>query len=189
MLTNVMDNDLGYIAIDLSNASRQMLFDIVSQEIPKKDYYQSLDPDYAYINGNVSQKAHLTICYGIKNLDIEKRFKAAKLKLNFKRNIKIKNIQINLGYRGEYYIIVAIPEIDKDTFSFNSWIRQNNEIITDAPDFDPHLALCYIKNQGNEDVGEILRYFQENLIDKTVKFDSVNLYTPTSQEKITLIRF
>jgi len=183
-----MNNDLGYIAIDLSDVSRQMLFDIVSQKIPEKDYYQSLDSDYPYIDGNVSQKAHLTICYGITNLDLEKRFKAAKLKLNFKPSTKIKAIQINLGYKGEYYILVADPEIDKDIFSFDSWIRDNNQIVTDSSHFDPHLALCYIKNQGNENTAEILKYFQDKLIGKTVNFESVNFYTPMSQEKITLIK-
>lgn len=183
-----MNNDLGYIAIDLSNASRQMFSDIVSEKISGKDYFQSFDPGYTYINGNVSLKAHLTICYGIKNLDLEKRLKMAKLKLNFSRNIKIKNVQINLGYKGEYYIIVAIPEVDKNIFSFDSWIRQNNEIVTDAPPFDPHLALCYIKNKGNGYKTEILKYFQEKLVGKTINLESVNFYPPLGQEKITLFK-
>lgn len=39
-----MNNNLGYVAIDLSDVSRQMLFDIVSQKIPEKDYFKSSDP-------------------------------------------------------------------------------------------------------------------------------------------------
>lgn len=184
-----MDNNLGYIAIDLSDTSKQMLFDIVSQKIQEKDYFKSNDPDYTYINGNVCKKGHLTICYGVKNLDVQKRFQAVKLKINWKQNIKIKNIQINLGYMGKYYIIVAIPEIDKDIFSFDSWIRQNNEIVSDASSFDPHLALCYIKNQNNANPTQLLKYFQDNLIGKTVKLESVNFYPPMSQGKVVLFRF
>ncbi len=184
-----MSNDLGYVVIDLSGTSRQMLFDIISQKIPGKDYFQSFDPGYTYINGNVSLKGHLTICYGIKNLDLEKRFKAAKLKLNWQQNIKIKNIQINLGYKGEYYIVVAIPEIDQNILLFDSWVRQNNEIVSESLPFDPHLALCYIKNQDNRYPTEILKYFQEKLTGKTLKLESLNFYPPLGQKKITLTRF
>ncbi len=181
-----MNNDLGYVTIDLSDASKQMLFDIVFQKIPKKDYYQSPDPGYTYINGNVCQKGHLTICYGIKNSDLGKKFKDAKLKLNWQRKIKIKNIQINLGFEKKYYILVAIPKINKDIFSFDTWIRQTNDIVSNASPFDPHLALCYIKNQGTRYSTGILKYFQEKLIGKTIEFESVNFYPPLNQEKITL---
>lgn len=184
-----MNNSLGYVAIDLSDVSRQMLFNTVSQKIPEKDYFKSSDPGYTYINGNVCQKGHLTICYGIKNLNLEKRFKAARIKLNWKPKIKIKDIQINLGYMGKYYIIVAVPEIDQSIFSFDSWIRQNNEIVSDASPLDPHLSLCYIKNQDKVNPTELLKYFQEKLIGKTVKIESVNFYPPLGQEKITLIKF
>lgn len=176
VLSFTMNNNLGYIAIDLSDASRKMLFDIVSQKISEKDYFQSFDPGYTYINGNVCQKAHLTICYGIKNPDLKKRFKAAKLKLKWQQDIKIKDVQINLGYEGKYYILVIIPEINQDIFLFDSWIRKNNEIIPDASPFDPHLALCYIKNQSDEYPTKLLKYFQEKLIGKTMEFESVNFY-------------
>lgn len=183
-----MNNNLGYVAIDCSDESKQMLFNIVSQKIPEKDYFRSQDPGYTYINGNVCQKSHLTICYGIKNLDLEKRFKAAKLKLNLQKNIKIKDIQIHLGYQSKYYIIVAIPEVYQDIFSLDSWIRQNNDIVPDASSFDPHLSLCYVKNQDNTSPADLLKYFQEKLIGKTIRFESVNFYLPQDEEKITLIR-
>lgn len=184
-----MNNDLGYIAIDLTDSSKQILFDVVSQMIPKEDYYQSLDSGYTYINGNVCLKSHLTICYGIKNLDLEERFKAAKLIINWQKEIKIKNIQINLGYQGKYYIVVAIPEIDQDIFLFDSWIRQNNEVISNTLPFDPHIALCYLKNKETINPAETLKYFQEKLIGKTLKLESLNFYPPLGKDKITLIRF
>lgn len=180
-----MNNNLGYIALDLSSASKGALFDIVSKKIPEKDYFQSLDPGYAYINGNVCQKAHVTICYGIKNLDLKKKFKAAKLKLNWQLNARIKAIQINLGYKGKYYIIVAIPKINREIFLFDSWIRQNNEIIPDALPFNPHIALCYIKNQDNICSTELLKYFQEKLNGKIIEFEAVNFYN--KQRFISLI--
>lgn len=180
-----MNNNFGYIAIDLTDTSKQMLFDIISQKIPEKDYFQSLDPGYAYINGNVCQKGHITICYGIKNTDLGKRFEAAKIKIDWQRNTKIKDVQINLGYKAKYYIIVAVPEINKDFFRFDSWIRQNNEIIPDALPFNPHIALCYIKNQDNEYPTELLKYFQEKLIGETVEFESINFYH--KQSRISLI--
>lgn len=177
-----MNNNLGYVTIDLTDASKQMLFNIISEKIPEKDFFQSFDSGYTYINGNVSRKAHLTICYGIENLDLEKRFKTAKLKLKWLRNTKIKEIQINLGYKGKYYIIVAIPEISEAIFQFDSWIRQNNEIFPDALPFDPHIALCYIKNKKDMRPAKLLKYFQDKLIDKIIEFDSINFYyeqTPT----------
>ncbi len=184
-----MNNDLGYIAIDLTYSSKQMLFDIVTQKIPEKDYFQSFDPGYTYINGNVSLEGHLTICYGIKNLDLEKRFKAAKLIINWQQNIKIKDIQLNPGYQGKYFIIVAIPEIDQNIFLFDSWIRQNNDVVPNTSPFDPHIALCYIKNQDNGYPSEILKYFKEKLIGKTLKLESLNFYPPQNQKRITLIKF
>lgn len=171
-----MDNNLGYVAIDLFESSKQMLFDIVSRKISGKDYFQSFDPGYTYINGNVCLKAHLTICYGIKNPDLEKRFKDAKIKINWQRNTKIKDVQINLGYKAKYYIIVAIPQINEDMFHFDSWIRQNNEVISNNLPFDPHIALCYIKNQNNIHPTKLLKYFQEKLVGKTLEFESVNFY-------------
>lgn len=181
-----MDNP-GYVAIDLTEESKQMLFDLINQKIPNKDYYQSQDPGYTYINGNVSKKGHLTICYGVKNTNLKEKFDVAKLKINWQKKSKIKNIQINPGYKGLYYIVVAIPEIDKDIYTFDQWIRENNDIVIESFAFDPHLALCYIKNQDNCDSSEILKYFQEKLIGKTVEFESVNFYPSQDQEKITLI--
>ena len=183
-----MDNYLSYVAIDLADESKQMLFHLVSQIIPESDYFQSLDPGYAYINGNVAKKGHLTLCYGIKNLDFKKRFDAAKLKINWQHTAVIKNIQINLGYQGKYYVVVAIPEIDKDIFEFDIWIRSNSDIIPDSATFDPHLALCYIKNSGNYPT-EIFKDLQEKLVGKTVNFGSVNLYPSKGQEKISLVIF
>lgn len=183
-----MNNNLGYVAIDCSDESKQMLSNIVAKKITEKDYFRSQDPGYTYINGNVCQKSHLTICYGIKNLDLEKRFKATKLKLNLQKNIKIKDIQIHIGYQSKYYIIVAIPEVDQDAFLFDSWIRKNNEVAPESLPFDPHLSLCYVKNQDNTSPADLLKYFQEKLIGKTIGFESVNFYLPQSEEKITLIR-
>lgn len=183
-----MNNYLSYVAIDLTDESKQMLFNLISQTIQEKDYFQSLDPGYAYINGNVAKKGHLTLCYGIKNLDMKKKFEEAKLKLDWQHYAVIKDIQINLGYQGKYYVIVAIPEVDKNIFSLDTWIRNSNEIIADSSPFDPHLALCYIKNQGNYP-SEIFKNIQEKLIGKTVEFDSLNFYLPNGQEKITLVKF
>lgn len=181
-----MSNNLGYVALDLSESSKQMLSDIVSQKIPEKDYFQSFDPGYTYINGNVSLKAHLTICYGIKNQDLEERFKVAKLKLSWQQSIKIKDMQINLGYERKYYVIIAIPEIDQEIFSFDSWIRQKNEVTPETSPFDPHIALCYIKNKDKNYPVELLKYFQEKLISKTLKIESLNFYPPLGQKKIAL---
>ncbi len=171
-----MNDSLGYVAIDLTDTSKDMLFEIVSQRIPEKDYFQSFDPGYTYINGNVCQKAHITVCYGIKNTGLGKRFKAAKIKLDWQRKARIKDAQINLGYMGKYYIVVVIPEIEKDIFKFDSWVRLSNDIIPETLPFNPHIALCYIKNQDNKYPDKLLKYFQEKLVGKTVGFEAVNLY-------------
>ena len=183
-----MSHNLGYVAIDLSNASRQMLFNSICQNIPEKNYFQSLDLDYTYINGNVSQKGHITLCYGIKNSDLKKKFKAAKLKLTWQHSALIEDIQINLGYGGKYYIVVAIPEIHEDIFSYDQWIRNNNNIISGSSFFNPHLALCYIKNLNNNYLSKILKTLREKLVGKTIEFESVNFYPPKDQEKINLIK-
>lgn len=175
-----MDNNLGYVAIDLSDTSKQMLFDIVSQKIPRKDYFQSFDPGYTYINGNVCLQAHLTICYGVKNPNLGKRLKTSEIKLEWQRNTKIKAVQINPGYMEKYYIIVAIPEISEAFFRLDSWIRQNNEVIPESLPFDPHIALCYVKNQNNVYPTELLKFFQEKLVGKALEFESVNLYCEES---------
>lgn len=188
LVFSIMNNNLGYVAIDLTKPSRQMLFDIVSKKIPEKDFFRSLDSGYTYINGNVCKKGHLTICYGIKNLDLKERFKTAKLKINWQKSIKIKNVQINLGYKEKYYVVVAIPEINQNIFLFNSWIRQNNELVSDALPFDPHIALCYLKKRNNEYPNEVLKYFQKKLIGKNLKLESLNYYLPLGKSKITLFK-
>lgn len=183
-----MDNDLSYVAIDLTDESKQMLFDLVSQIIQKKDYFQSFDPGYTYINGNVAKIGHLTLCYGITNLDLKQRFEASELKLNWQNGAVIKDIQINLGYQGKYYAIVALPEISKDIFEFDEWIRSSNDIIPDSAPFDPHLALCYIKNPGNYPA-EIFKEIRKKLVGKAVEFESINFYPPKGQKKITLVKY
>ncbi len=167
---------LGGIGIDLSDASKQMLFDLMSQLISEKDYFQSHDLGYTYINGNVTKKGHITICYGVKNPDLKKQFDNSKLKINWQHSALIKDIQINLGYQDLYYVVVAIPEISKDIYSLNDWVRANNDLIPDSPSFEPHIALCYIKNQ-RQLPSKIFKDLQEKLISKTIEFQSVNFYS------------
>lgn len=183
-----MKNDFGYVVLELTLKSKKMLSDIVSLKFLKKDFFVSSDPGYTHINGNVCQKAHVTICYGIKNSDLQKRFKASKLNIRWQKTAKIKNAEVNLGYMDKYYIIVAIPEISHNIHLFGSWIRKNNELISDAPVFDPHISLCYIKNTFNDYPTEILDFFQKKMVGKTVQFDSVNFYTPKIRQKRTLVK-
>ncbi len=171
----VPDDHLGGLGIDLTEESRQMLFDLFAQLIPEKNYYQSFDPGYTYINGNVAKKGHVTICYGVKNSNLKKQLEDSDLKINWQKTALIKEIQVNIGYQGLYYVIVAIPEIDKNTYEYADWIRANNELMPVSPAFDPHIALGYVKNQGKFPT-EIFEQLKEKLIGKSVEFDSVNFY-------------
>lgn len=166
---------LGGIGIDLTQGSKQMLFDIFAQLVPEKDYYQSFDPGYTYINGNVAKKGHVTICYGVNNLNLKKQLEDSDLKINWQKKALIKEIQVNLGYQGLYYVIVAIPKIDEVIYKYSEWIRVNNELMPNSPIFDPHIALGYMKNPGHFP-SEILEELKEKLIGKSVEFESVNFY-------------
>lgn len=179
-MNNNLNNEkvelLGAVGIDLTDASKQMLYNLISQLIPKKDYFQSFDPGYTYINGNVTKKGHITICFGVKNSNLKQQFDSSNLKINWQKSVVIKEIQINLGYQGLYYVIVAISQIDKAVYLFDKWVRSNNELMPDSPSLDPHIALCYIKNQGSYPTG-LFKKLQEKLVGKTVEFDSVNFYS------------
>lgn len=183
-----MNKNPGYVAIDLSDKSKQMLFDVINQKISKNDYFQSFDPGYTYINGNVCKKGHLTICYGVKNSNLKNKFDDARLKLKWQNKSTIKNIQVNLGYKGLYYIVVTIPEIDKDIYKFDQWIRKNNDIIPDSSVFDPHMALCYVKNSDKISAEKLLAKLQKCLVGKEIEFESVNFYPPMDQTKETLVK-
>lgn len=183
-----MNNDFGYVALDLTPKSRKMLSDAVSLKFSKKNFFVSQDPGYTYINGNVCKKAHVTVCYGINNSDLQSRFKASKQNIRWQKTTKIKNVEVNLGYMDKYYIIVAIPEISNGIHLFDSWIRENNELIPDASALDPHISLCYIKNTFNKYPTGILEFFQKKMVGKTVQFDSVNFYTPKNRQRKTLAR-
>src|SRR5437870_3173482 len=102
---------LGGVGIKLTEESKQELFDLINQLISENQYFQSFDEGYTYINGNVTKKGHITVCTSIKNADLKERFEEANLDIK-QRSAKIKEIQINLGWEGLYYIIVAIPEIE-----------------------------------------------------------------------------
>jgi hypothetical protein len=169
----VPDDHLGGIGIDLTQESRQMLFDLFAQLVPEKDYYQSFDPGYTYINGNVAKKGHVTICYGVKNFNLKKHLEDSDLKINWQKTALIKEIQVNLGYQDLYYVIVAIPGIDKEIYAYSDWISANNELVPISPAFDPHIALGYIKNPGHFP-SEILEELKEKLLGKSVEFESVN---------------
>ena len=187
VLDGVTTELLGGVGIELTEQSKQMLSDMVAKLISEEDYFQSFDEGYTYINGNVAKKGHITVCMGIKNSDLKQKFEKSQLKIN-QSNCTIKEIQINLGYQGLYYIIVAIPEVGEDILAFNEWIRSNNDIHPGSPDFDPHISLCYIKNPGKYP-GELYKEFQDKLIGKKLDFESIHFSKPYSEEKIKLNTF
>lgn len=166
---------LSGVGIDLTLESKQLLFKTIEEFIPQKDFYKSSDLGYSYINGNVTNNGHLTICFNVKNPNLYQQFISSGLNIKWPRNAVIKEIQVNLGWQNLYYVVVAIPQLDNEIYKFDNWIRSNNQLLPDSPIFDPHIALCYIKNTGVF-LKELFEKLKKQLIGKTVNFESVNFY-------------
>ena len=187
ILDGVTTELLGGIGIELSEESKDTLFQLVDGLIAKNDYFQSFDEGYTYINGNVSKKGHITVCTGIYSADVKKKFDHSELKIS-QSSCTIKEIQINLGYQELYYIIVAIPQVESEILLFNDWIRKNTVVHAGAPEFDPHITLCYIKNQGQYPA-VLYQEFKKALVGKKLDFKSIHFSVPYTKEKETLIQF
>jgi len=178
------EDEYGCVQVDVDTKSKEYLHDAVSNLIPKDWFYFS--NTVSYVKGDVSPLAHLTICYGVKNGDLNTKLKQTKINLQPVKESKIKKIGFWMGLQNRYILIFAVPELSKEIFEFDKWIRKNNEITETSLKFEPHISLCYIKNISKISAIELVKTFSNCVMGKTIEYEGIYFVKPISGEKIRL---
>jgi len=178
-------NDVyGYVQMDLDKKTKQLLHQAISNSVdPEQSYYSD---SISYIKGDVTAKAHMTVCYGVKNSDLHERFAKSNLAIQNSKESIISNIGFWPGFKDEYYLIFATPEENKDLYKLDNWIRKNNDISEKSLSFEPHISLCYIKHLPKKSLDTIISELSKNLIGKKIKFESISFFKPATEKKIIL---
>lgn len=120
----MISQNYGFVQVEVSPASRDHLQTIVSKLVPADLLYKS--PEISYIAGNVADKAHLTVCYGIENSDLVKRSQSTGPKIKVPKSSTIVDVNFVVGYQDLYYSIFITPMVNEDIYRLNNWIRKNN---------------------------------------------------------------
>lgn len=177
-------DEYGCVQVDVDTKSKEYLHNAVSNLIPKDWFYFS--NTVSYIKGDVSPLAHLTICYGVINGDLNIKLKQTKNNLQHVNESKIIKIGFWLGFQNQYILIFAVPEVSKEMFELDKWIRKNNEIAETSLKFEPHISLCYIKNISKIYAIELVKNFSNCLLGKTMEYEGIYFVKPISGEKVRL---
>ncbi len=184
-IKELQSNDCyGYVQMDLDKKTKQLLHQAVSYSVdPEQSYYSD---SISYIKGDVTAKAHMTVCYGVKNSDLHERFAKSNLAIQNSKESIISKIGCWTGFKDEYYLIFAIPEENKELYKLDRWIRKNNDISEKSLSFEPHISLCYIKHLPKKTLDTIISELSKILVGKKIKFESVSYFKPITEEKKTL---
>ncbi len=177
-------DEYGCVQIDVDTTSKVFLLNAVANLIPKDWFYFS--DTVSYVKGNVSASAHLTICYGVKNGDLNTKLKQTKINLQNVKESKIIKIGFWMGFQNRYILIFAVPEVSKEIFELDEWIRKNNGIAEISLKFEPHISLCYIKNISKISAIELVKKISNCLLGKTMEYEGIYFVKPISGEKVRL---
>ena len=181
-IKELQSNDcFGYVQMDIDKKTKQLLHQAVSNSVDPKHYYYS--DSISYIKGDVTAKAHMTVCYGVKNSDLHERFAKSNLAIQNSKESMVSNIGCWPGFKDEYYLIFAIPEENKELFMLDNWIRKNNDISEKSLSFEPHISLCYIKHIPKKSLAIIISKISKILVGKKIKFEGVSFFKPITEEK------
>lgn len=184
-IKELQSNDCyGYVQMDLDKKTKQLLHQAVSYSVdPEQSYYSD---SISYIKGDVTAKAHMTVCYGVKNSDLHERFAKSNLAIQNSKESIISKIGFWTGFKDEYYLIFAIPEENKELYMLDNWIRKYNDISEKSLSFEPHISLCYIKHISKKSLDAMILELSKNLVGKKIKFESVSFFKPITEEKKAL---
>ncbi len=177
-------NESGYVQIEVAPDSRSQLQAIISEQIPSELLYKS--PEISSINGNVADKAHLTICYGVENSDLVEKFRHTGTKIKSKGASTIVDVNFRVGYQDLYYSIFIVPMISDDIHQLNDWIRKNNTISPISGDFQPHITLCYIENKAQVNISKLTEKIRQRLRWQSLQFDGIYFHKPVTGEKVAI---
>lgn len=177
-------NEAGYVQIEVAPDSRSRLQTVVSELIPDELLYKS--PEISYINGNVADKAHLTICYGIENSDLAEKFHRTGTKIKGHGTSTIVEVNFKAGCQDLYYSIFITPMVSDDVHKLNNWIKKNNTIAPTSRNFEPHITLCYIENKARLNIHELTEKIRQRLRWQSIQFDGVYFYKPITGERAAI---
>jgi 2'-5' RNA ligase len=135
----------GYVEIKFPRAFNKKLKNILRNLVDSDKFYYSDAVDY--IQGDVTDKIHLTVFFGLRDVELKNK----KLK-TFLKNLKVENILFDKfliidGYKGLYKVLSLsidneskskLQEIHDEIMKYNF----DPEMIHD--EFKPHVTLAYV---------------------------------------------
>lgn len=135
-----------YIEVTFDKETKDYFSKIVNQLVPKNNFYYSPDPEYSHINGDVTQKLHCTLFFGIDPSTIKDKKLLDIIDNSDFREITLGDLVILNGWQNEYKII-CIEVLDEDG-RFTKFVKEiegfvNNENI--AYEVKPHISLAYVQ--------------------------------------------
>jgi len=138
--------NLGYVEAKIDEFSIKTFHRLILKICHKNDFYKSDVIDY--INGDVTNKLHLTLFYGCNVTGV----KLKQLK-NYVRNIKLSKLNLGRlflipGYKNLYQVL-CVEVIDgnnelKNTSNNISNFGYDSSVVHDK--FTPHLTLAYVNS-------------------------------------------
>lgn len=135
-----------YIEITFDQKTKDYFSKIVHQLVPKNNFYHSPNPKYPHIQGNVTQKLHCTLFFGIDPSTIKDKKLLAIIDTSDFSEITLGGLVILNGWQNEYKII-CIEVLDEDG-RFTKFAKEiegfvNNKNITYK--VKPHISLAYVQ--------------------------------------------
>lgn len=136
-----------YIEIAFDKETKDYFSKIVNQLVPKNNFYYSPDPECLHINGNVTQKLHCTLFFGIDPSTINDKKLLDIIDNSDFSKIILGDFVILNGWQNEYKIL-CIEVLDEDG-RFTKFAKEierlfNNENV--RYDVKPHISLAYVQS-------------------------------------------
>jgi len=177
-------NILGSVQIFLTSKDQDRLHRIITDTIPPHLFYYS--PKVRRIQGDVTLKSHLTVCFGVKNSDLDRKFREEHFYFGTLNPAKILEVNHWPSSRHIYSVVHLVPRVDNRIYDFDKWLREVNDLSSQAPPFIPHITLCYLKYLPDTEMNHLIGQLSQKLTNTQISFSDVAFIRPVTHEKIVL---
>lgn len=163
-------NKLGCVMLpmepfDLFGEGRDQLLDV-------EDLYVSDNPDLFWVNGDVSDKAHITLLYGLMTMAFEQKENVDEVLADWIRPEYVAPERVTFfpGPNGAPYAAIVVEVEDPHLDEAHARLSYLPHVNT-FPAYRPHMTLCYVKLEAAQRWMDILTEAQFHLYVKPEGLD------------------